>query len=142
MPRHLASFGLKQNACARSRHWSSASCVRQMPTYFVRWDIERSPHEIRKRGTMKKRALLPTGQICLVFAVACLLVNCQGMHQATTPPSTVSLVPTPNFTGVLMWKGSPSGNGLFANETKLTPSNVNVSQFGKLGEFKTDAMVM
>ncbi|HET9306626.1 MAG TPA: hypothetical protein VFO46_11405 [Candidatus Sulfotelmatobacter sp.] len=93
---------------------------------------------------MRKRALHRTGQICLVFAIACLLVNCQAAHQATTtpPPPTVTLVPTPDLTGVLMWKGNPSVNGLYANETKLTPANVNVSQFGKLGEFKTDAIVM
>src|SRR5579859_1433493 len=92
---------------------------------------------------MRKRSLHRTGQMCLVLAIGCLLVNCQATHQATTtPPPTVTLVPTPDFTGVLMWKGSPSWNGLYANETTLTPSNVNVSQFGKLGEFKTDAMVM
>lgn len=93
---------------------------------------------------MKSWALHRSGQICLLLSFACLLVNCQGMHQATstTPPTTVSLVPTPDYTGVLMWKGSPSANGLYSSETKLTTSNVNVSQFGKLGSFDTDGYIM
>ena len=41
-----------------------------------------------------------------------------------------------------MWKGSPSANGLYSTETKLTTSNVNVSQFGRLGSFDTDGYIM
>ena len=41
-----------------------------------------------------------------------------------------------------MWKGDPSETGLYSNETSLTPANVNVSQFGKLGSFQADGIVM
>lgn len=94
-------------------------------------------------------ALHRAGQICLILTAACFLVNCQATHQAstttttpTTPTPPVSLVPTPVYSGVLMWKGSPSVNGLYAKETTLTPANVNVSQFGQLGIFTTDGVVM
>jgi len=41
-----------------------------------------------------------------------------------------------------MWKGDPSETGLYATETTLTPANVNVSQFGRLGSFQADGIVM
>ena len=41
-----------------------------------------------------------------------------------------------------MWKGDPSETGLYSNETTLTPANVNVSQFGRLGSFQADGIVM
>lgn len=92
---------------------------------------------------MKSWALHRSGQICLILATASLLVNCQGTAlQTTTPPPTVSLVPTPDYSGVLMWKGNSSVNGLYANETTLTPANVTVSQFGRLGDFTTDGYIM
>lgn len=45
------------------------------------------------------------------------------------------------MTGVLMWKGDPSGKGLYA-ETVLTSSLVNVSTFGQWGNFTADGIVM
>lgn len=41
-----------------------------------------------------------------------------------------------------MWKGDASGGGLYANESTLTPASVNVNQFGKLGSFQADGIVM
>jgi hypothetical protein len=92
---------------------------------------------------MKNWALHRSGQVCLLATAACLLISCQGTQPATTtstPP--VSLVPTSNYAGVLMWKGDPSASGLFASETTLTPANVNVSQFGQLGTFTTDGNII
>jgi len=54
----------------------------------------------------------------------------------------VALVPNAKFQGVLMWKGDPSGTGVYSNEVKLTPANVNVGQFGRLGSFQADGLVM
>jgi len=42
---------------------------------------------------------------------------------------------------VLLWKGDISGKGLYANETTLTPTLVNVNQFGKLGTFQADGLL-
>lgn len=91
---------------------------------------------------MKRWALHRSAHICLILTAACFLINCQATHQATTPPPTVTLVPTPDYSGVLMWKGDPSLDGLYANETTLTPANVTVSQFGRLGSFTTDGYIM
>ena len=41
-----------------------------------------------------------------------------------------------------MWKGDPSAKGLYAGETTLTTSNVNVNQFGQKGIFQADGIVM
>jgi len=52
------------------------------------------------------------------------------------------LPPPPNsqFSGVLTWKGNTTGNGVYSSETTLTPANVNVNQFGKLGSFQADGL--
>jgi hypothetical protein len=44
--------------------------------------------------------------------------------------------------GVLKWKASTTGNGLYSNETTLTPQNVNPTQFGKKIQFHSDGVVM
>jgi len=41
-----------------------------------------------------------------------------------------------------MWKGDVSGKGLYPNETILTPAQVNVNQFGKLGSFQADGLLI
>jgi hypothetical protein len=41
-----------------------------------------------------------------------------------------------------MWKGNKAGYGLYDQETTLTPANVNTSQFGLLGRFKTDGLLL
>ncbi len=40
-----------------------------------------------------------------------------------------------------MWKGDPSGIGLYANETTLTPAKVNPSGFGLIGQFQADGLI-
>ncbi len=44
------------------------------------------------------------------------------------------------FHGVLKWKGSNSGAGLYS-ETTLTPQNVNPAQFGKVAKFYSEGVV-
>ncbi len=41
-----------------------------------------------------------------------------------------------------MWKGDPSGIGLYGSESTLTPTNVNPSGFGMLGQFQADGLIM
>jgi len=57
-----------------------------------------------------------------------------------TATSTAAVTVTP-LTGVLEWKGDATGNGLYDNETTLTPASVNATQFGKLRTLKTDGLV-
>jgi hypothetical protein len=49
---------------------------------------------------------------------------------------------TGSVSGVLQWKGDASESGLYSQETTLTPNNVNVAGFGRLGSFKADGLVM
>ena len=91
---------------------------------------------------MVNRALPRFAQVCLLLTISSYLLGCQGMQQSSTtsnPPST--LTPS-DLQGVLMWKGDSSASGLFGAETTLTPSNVNVNQFGKVATFQADGMVM
>ena len=46
------------------------------------------------------------------------------------------------MTGVFQWKGDHSGSGNFGTETKLTPANVNPTQFGRKGDFTVDGLVL
>jgi hypothetical protein len=41
-----------------------------------------------------------------------------------------------------MWKGDPSASGLYSQETSLTPANVNVNQFGRIGSFQADGILI
>lgn len=58
--------------------------------------------------------------------------------------STSNGPPPPNtdLEGVLMWKGDASEKGLYSQEISLTPANVNVAQFGRLGSFHSDGMLI
>ena len=90
------------------------------------------------------------------FAAMCLLLaGCQGVNGSTagsgaapTPTPGITPQPTPTPTsasavnGVLKWKGDVSGKGLYDQETVLTPANVNVAGFGKVGTFVTDGLVV
>ncbi len=84
-----------------------------------------------------------------------LLAGCQGIKGSATTPGaspTPTPAPTPIATptptsasavnGVLKWKGDISGKGLYNQETVLTPANVNVAGFGKVGTFETDGLVV
>ena len=46
------------------------------------------------------------------------------------------------ISGVLQWKGDSSGAGWYGNESRLTPQNVNVKQFGKLATFPVDGLTL
>jgi hypothetical protein len=83
----------------------------------------------------------------LLLAFTSFLLNCQAAPKNPSTPSNPT--PTPpvqqkvaSVKGVLMWKGDASETGTYSNETTLTPANVNVSQFGRLGSFKADGIIM
>lgn len=87
---------------------------------------------------MRERHLIRLVRLAILLTIAAYFVNCSGGRSA----SPVALVPGTSFQGVLMWKGDPSASGLYSNEVSLTPANVNVGQFGKLGSFLADGLVM
>src|SRR6266702_2362525 len=83
----------------------------------------------------------------VIFAVL-ITVGC-GAGPMTSPAPTPAPVPTPNpsqppttAVGVFQWKSDHSGTGNYGSETKLTPANVNPTQFGKLGDFTVDGNVL
>lgn len=85
------------------------------------------------------RTPLPTAVcVSLLLTLAMYLVNCGGSPSSDQSGNgggtTVS--------GVSMWKGDPSEKGLYPNETTLTPGNVNVTQFGRLGSFQADGLLV
>src|ERR1700722_19926147 len=86
------------------------------------------------------RRLSPAARSLFLLTASIYLVSCQGISDIPTTP----VVPpsSPNFTGVLMWKGDPSETGLYSTETTLTPTNVNSTHFGKWGSFQADGIVM
>ena len=82
-----------------------------------------------------------------IFISAAYLLSCQSSPSSFSPGSSPAPVPTgpvqqknATVTGVLMWKGDPSGSGNYASEITLTPANVNASQFGRLGTFPVDGI--
>jgi len=87
---------------------------------------------------MDKSPLPRLIQPFILLLIALFVLSCQGMHQ----PSPVNQPSDPKLNGVLMWKGDSSESGLYAAETTLTPANVNVNQFGRLGSFQADGIVM
>src|ERR1700730_218293 len=90
---------------------------------------------------MKKNPLPRIVRCLFVLAATAYLVACQGLP--LTGPTTPRIPPSnPDFKGVLMWKGDPSETGLDSAERNLTAENVNVSQFGKWGDFLADGIVM
>lgn len=92
---------------------------------------------------MDRSPLLRLHAIILLF-IGLFVLSCQSMHQ---PPleTVTSPVKTPsdaNLKGVLMWKGDSSESGLYGTEATLTPANVNVNQFGRIGSFQADGILM
>src|ERR1700719_1636702 len=88
----------------------------------------------------------------LLIVVIIYSVSCAGGSFLTRPPDPNPIAggtPPPSspppqgpVSGVLMWKGDNSEKGLYSTETTLTPANVNVGQFGRLGSFKADGLLM
>src|SRR6266496_1729252 len=82
----------------------------------------------------------------ILIAVILVMNGCGGMgmdqNPPPSPPPRTPPPPTPQFSGVLMWKGDPSGRGLYSQETTLTPANVNAGQFGLLGRFNADGLLI
>ncbi len=88
----------------------------------------------------------PAAFLFISFFLSMLaLFGCQGLGGGSNNGPGAS--PTPDastgaFNGVLNWKGGNSRNGLYANETTLTPANVNTTQFGKKGVFHADGLII
>ena len=81
--------------------------------------------------------------IILLF-IELFVLSCQSMHQPT-PEAATTPVKSPSdakLKGVLMWKGDSSESGLYGAEATLTPANVNVNHFGRIGSFQADGIVM
>lgn len=102
----------------------------------------------------KNLALIIALPVLLCFAVL-FMEGCQGLNSASSGGGNPSApgdpsTPTPpppsgsqtDFSGVLMWKGDNSKDGLYGNETTLTLANVNPSQFGKKGSFHADGLIV
>jgi hypothetical protein len=92
---------------------------------------------------------LPLPRLIAAFSLlslTCYLLNCQAAAPTQSAPPPVQTPPvqqkSSSVTGVLMWKGDPSETGAYSGETTLTTSNVSVSQFGQLGSFKADGIIM
>src|SRR6201993_303157 len=81
-----------------------------------------------------------------LILIALFVLSCQATRQTTPAPAPqpdpVKTISDANLQGVLMWKGDSSESGLYAAETTLTPANVNVNQFGRVGSFQADGIVM
>ena len=80
----------------------------------------------------------------VLLGFALFVLSCQSVHQPTSQPTTPPENPEshPKLKGVLMWKGDPTEKGLYSAETTLTPANVNVNQFGRIGSFQADGLVI
>jgi len=96
---------------------------------------------------MRKPRLSLLLSVGVILAVVCLIMNgCGGggMNQtpAPPPPPRTPPPPAPHLSGVLMWKGDQTGQGLYCQETILAPANVNASQFGLIGRFNADGLLI
>jgi hypothetical protein len=81
----------------------------------------------------------------ILGGVFLIVVGCGGVGidpLSPTPPPHTPPPPVPQFFGVLMWKGDQSGRGLNSQETTLTPANVNATQFGLIGRFNADGLLI
>jgi hypothetical protein len=83
----------------------------------------------------------------VLLLIALFVLSCQSVHQPPQPPPPTPTTPVTEpsdskLQGVLMWKGDSSESGLYGSETALTPGNVNVNQFGRIGSFQADGIVM
>ncbi len=98
---------------------------------------------------MKKDSFIPNLALAaVIFATILMSATCGGGNSAVSAnkdPSGGATPPppsTPAISGVLMWKGDVSGKGLYDNESTLTPAQINVNQFGKLGIFQADGLLI
>lgn len=87
---------------------------------------------------------LPFVALLLILPFLVIYLSCVGLTGQAQPSDPNQPVPIPQETssGVLMWKGDPTGAGLYANEVNLTPGNVNPDHFGRLGSFQTDGLLI
>jgi hypothetical protein len=84
----------------------------------------------------------------VLLAAAGFLLSMAGCQQMGAQPADPGSSSPPAgsgvaaFSGVLMWKGDASENGLYSDETTLTPADVNVGQFGLVGSFQADGLIV
>jgi hypothetical protein len=102
-----------------------------------------------ERTLMKKYSpLTRLAHSLFLLSATAYFVNCQGTPSSDpaanipVPPNDPVPQKSASVSGVLMWKGDPSESGSYSNETTLTIANVNPSQFGRLGSFQADGLVM
>ena len=93
---------------------------------------------VQTEDDMDKSPLPRLIQPFTLLVIASFILSCQVTHQ----PQPVSQASVLTLKGVLMWKGDSSESGLYASETTLTPANVNVNQFGRVGSFQADGIVI
>ena len=100
---------------------------------------------------MKRDSLILNFALGLVILASIFMsVTCGGggaspADPSSNPPSGGGSPPPPPaavVSGVLMWKGDSSAKGLYGSESTLTPAQVNVNQFGRLGTFQADGLLM
>jgi hypothetical protein len=100
---------------------------------------------------MKRDSLILNFALGLVILASIFMsVTCGGggaspAAPSSNPPSGGGSPPPPPaavVSGVLMWKGDSSAKGLYGSESTLTPAQVNVNQFGRLGTFQADGLLM
>jgi hypothetical protein len=94
---------------------------------------------------LQSQRFLATFLSCAFFVSMVALFGCQGLGNSNNGGANPTPTPssgTGTFNGILNWKGSNSRNGLYGNETVLTPANVNVSQFGKKSVFHVDGLAI
>ena len=88
-------------------------------------------------------------RLVLVSCCALFVVSCGGSKSTSTsnpsPTPTPTPTPTPSPTStvpdVVTFHDNNSRDGLNAQETSLTPNNVNSTQFGKVGFYAVDGKV-
>src|SRR4029077_5343451 len=85
---------------------------------------------------------LPQGSATVTPAASTTYTATATAADGSLTRQTAKITLTGSVSGVLQWKGDASRKGLYSQETTLTPSNVNVAGFGRLGSFKADGIVM
>jgi hypothetical protein len=85
---------------------------------------------------------LPQGSAVVAPSATTTYTATATAPDGTLTKQTAGVTVTGSVNGVLQWKGDGSASGLYSHETTLMPTNVNVTQFGRRGSFKTDGLLI